>query len=190
MDNRGTGDWELRRENTCVALGHLTGGSPKPLVLLFSFGRLQALRFFRTGGEMKRLLLTAATGALIIAGCGSPTSKSKEAPGTLSNTPLAELSPPTATRVPKTKSQSNGDGSSFILFETGQVRPIALSPNGRLLLAANTPGNRLEVFALGDGAVQRKRGYQASTRQFPRTHQRGIGRSGPRTDRGGGPLGH
>ena len=36
--------------------------------------------------------------------------------------------------------------SSYTLFEAGQVRPLALSPNGRLLFAANTPDNRLEVF--------------------------------------------
>nr|WP_153825118.1 beta-propeller fold lactonase family protein [Polyangium spumosum] len=32
------------------------------------------------------------------------------------------------------------------MFESGQVRPLALSPNGKLLFAANTPDNRLEVF--------------------------------------------
>ena len=36
--------------------------------------------------------------------------------------------------------------SSYTLFESGQVRPLALSPNGRFLFAANTPDNRLEVF--------------------------------------------
>ena len=36
--------------------------------------------------------------------------------------------------------------SRFTLFESGQVRPLALSPNGRLLFACNTPDNRLEVF--------------------------------------------
>jgi DNA-binding beta-propeller fold protein YncE len=36
--------------------------------------------------------------------------------------------------------------SPFTLFESGQVRPLALSPDGKLLFAANTPDNRLEVF--------------------------------------------
>jgi DNA-binding beta-propeller fold protein YncE len=35
---------------------------------------------------------------------------------------------------------------AFATFETGQVRPLALSPSGLLLFAANTPDNRLEVF--------------------------------------------
>jgi DNA-binding beta-propeller fold protein YncE len=34
----------------------------------------------------------------------------------------------------------------YTLFETLQVRPLALSPDGRLLFAANTPDNRLEIF--------------------------------------------
>ncbi|WP_437567229.1 hypothetical protein [Sorangium sp. So ce542] len=36
--------------------------------------------------------------------------------------------------------------TSFTTFESGQVRPLALSANGKLLFAANTPDNRLEIF--------------------------------------------
>ncbi|MGH8543612.1 MAG: YncE family protein, partial [Gammaproteobacteria bacterium] len=35
---------------------------------------------------------------------------------------------------------------SFTLFESGQVRPLALSPDGKHLYAVNTPDNRLEIF--------------------------------------------
>ena len=35
----------------------------------------------------------------------------------------------------------------FVNFESGQVRPLALSPDGSLLFATNTPANRLTVFA-------------------------------------------
>jgi YVTN family beta-propeller protein len=35
---------------------------------------------------------------------------------------------------------------SVVVFESGQVRPLALSPNGNYLYAVNTPDNRLEVF--------------------------------------------
>ena len=35
---------------------------------------------------------------------------------------------------------------AFTLFETGQVRPLALSRDGNLLYATNTPDNRLEIF--------------------------------------------
>jgi DNA-binding beta-propeller fold protein YncE len=37
---------------------------------------------------------------------------------------------------------------STTIFESGQVRPLALSPDGQLLYAANTPDNRLEIFAV------------------------------------------
>ncbi|KYG02104.1 hypothetical protein BE21_05635 [Sorangium cellulosum] len=36
--------------------------------------------------------------------------------------------------------------TSFTTFESGQVRPLALSANGKLLFAVNTPDNRLEIF--------------------------------------------
>ena len=38
--------------------------------------------------------------------------------------------------------------SSYTLFETGQVRPLAMSPDGKKLFALNTPDNRLEVFKI------------------------------------------
>lgn len=37
---------------------------------------------------------------------------------------------------------------SFYAFESGHVRPLALSPDGSRLYAVNTPDNRLEVFAV------------------------------------------
>jgi YVTN family beta-propeller protein len=40
---------------------------------------------------------------------------------------------------------------NFIEFESGLVRPLAMSPNGNLLFAVNTPNNRLEVYSI-DGA--------------------------------------
>jgi YVTN family beta-propeller protein len=42
---------------------------------------------------------------------------------------------------------------SFVTFETGQVRPLALSPDGTRLFAANTPDNRLEIFQVSSGAI-------------------------------------
>ncbi len=41
---------------------------------------------------------------------------------------------------------SEQPSSSFTLFESGQVRPLAMSPDRQLLFAVNTPDNRLEVF--------------------------------------------
>ncbi len=36
--------------------------------------------------------------------------------------------------------------SSYTLFESGQVRPLAMSPDGSQLFALNTPDNRMEIF--------------------------------------------
>jgi len=36
--------------------------------------------------------------------------------------------------------------SSFVTFETGQVRPLALSPDDTHLYALNTPDDRLETL--------------------------------------------
>jgi DNA-binding beta-propeller fold protein YncE len=44
----------------------------------------------------------------------------------------------------------------FTLFESGQVRPLALSPNGNLLFAVNTADNQLEIFQVrNSGLVHR-----------------------------------
>jgi YVTN family beta-propeller protein len=44
---------------------------------------------------------------------------------------------------------------SFVNFESGHVRPLALSFDGSHLFAVNTPDNRLEVFAVGAGTLTR-----------------------------------
>jgi DNA-binding beta-propeller fold protein YncE len=43
--------------------------------------------------------------------------------------------------------------TAYTLFESGQVRPLALSPDGTHLFAVNTPDNRLEVLNVGAGGV-------------------------------------
>ena len=41
---------------------------------------------------------------------------------------------------------------SFVTFESGQVRPLAMSADGTRLFAVNTPDDRLEVYAVLDAA--------------------------------------
>ncbi len=56
---------------------------------------------------------------------------------------------PRPTAVKRGASQCTpASGDSFTLFESGQVRPLALSPDSQLLFAVNTPDNRLEVFRI------------------------------------------
>src|SRR5262249_46061551 len=44
---------------------------------------------------------------------------------------------------------STASAASFVEFESGQVRPLALSPDRTRLFALNTPDNRLEIFDVG-----------------------------------------
>ena len=57
---------------------------------------------------------------------------------------------------------------SFVNFESGHVRPLALSPDGSRLFAVNTPDNRLEIYDVSAGR--------------PDARRRGAGR--PRAGRG------
>jgi hypothetical protein len=43
--------------------------------------------------------------------------------------------------------------TSFVEFESGHVRPLAMSPDGTRLFAVNTPDNRLEVFSITAGSL-------------------------------------
>jgi DNA-binding beta-propeller fold protein YncE/mono/diheme cytochrome c family protein len=43
----------------------------------------------------------------------------------------------------------------FIAFESGQVRPLAMSPDGNTLFAVNTPNGTLEVFKIAIGNLER-----------------------------------
>src|SRR5512145_662666 len=47
-----------------------------------------------------------------------------------------------------------GASGSFVAFESGQARPLALSPDGQRLFALNTPDNRLETFDLAQGRLR------------------------------------
>ena len=43
--------------------------------------------------------------------------------------------------------------AAFTTFESGPVRPLALSPDGARLFAANVPDDRLEIFTVGGGGL-------------------------------------
>lgn len=52
-------------------------------------------------------------------------------------------------------SKSATPAESFTLFESGQVRPLAMSPDRQHLFAVNTPDNRLEVFRIQGSQLAR-----------------------------------
>jgi 6-phosphogluconolactonase (cycloisomerase 2 family) len=78
--------------------------------------------------------LAAAALAACSGSPGSPSSSSSTDEAPLRSADLKKVAPSSA---------------PYTLFESLQVRPLALSPDGRLLFAANTPDNRLEIFRVG-----------------------------------------
>ncbi|HJQ82681.1 MAG TPA: hypothetical protein VKA21_01290 [Candidatus Binatia bacterium] len=46
-----------------------------------------------------------------------------------------------------------GAAQPFVTFESGQVRPLALSPDTNTLYAVNTPDDRLEIFDVSTGGL-------------------------------------
>src|SRR5438128_5403063 len=61
--------------------------------------------------------------------------------------------PPTVRLLLLTAFLSTPAAASFPTFESGQVRPMALSPDGTRLFAVNTPDDRLEIFSVGTGGL-------------------------------------
>lgn len=80
----------------------------------------------------------------VVAGCGGG-SGGGSGP-TPSSPPVSR--PPTGNVLPGPRPVA--EPQEFVSFESGQVRPLALSADGQRLLAVNTPDNRLEIFSLGN----------------------------------------
>src|SRR6185436_17399316 len=53
----------------------------------------------------------------------------------------------------RSSAKASSSSSSYTLFESGQVRPLAMSPDKRHLFAVNTPDNRLEVFRIRENGL-------------------------------------
>jgi len=63
--------------------------------------------------------------------------------------PSPQSRPPTGNVLPGPRPVA--EPQSFVAFESGQVRPLALSADGQRLFAVNTPDNRLEIFSTNGG---------------------------------------
>src|SRR3569832_944712 len=80
--------------------------------------------------RMARLCLGLA---LATAGCADDSTESSNSSEAISHLPAS--------------------GNAYTLFESLQTRPLAMSPNGKLLFALNTPDNRLEIIHINNGAL-------------------------------------
>ncbi len=65
------------------------------------------------------------------------------------------VSPDEESEAPEAPETENvaAAGPPFVEFESGQVRPLAISPDGATLFALNTPSNTLEIFNVTDGGL-------------------------------------
>jgi len=80
--------------------------------------------------------------AFVVAGCGGG---GGAAPA--NNTPPAAITrPPVGSQLPGPR--PGAEPQAYVNFESGQVRPLALSDNGSRLYAVNTPDGKLEIFSL------------------------------------------
>ncbi len=95
--------------------------------------------------NFSRKLLNVALlgGAVFISGCGggqnAPGAGNGGNNGSSGSTTSGTLARPFTPAAPPT----------FTTFESGQVRPLAQSPDGRHLFAVNTPDNSLEIYTIG-----------------------------------------
>jgi YVTN family beta-propeller protein len=51
------------------------------------------------------------------------------------------------------RAAAQSPGAGFVTFESGHVRPLALSPDGSRLFAVNTPDNRLTIYDVTGGGL-------------------------------------
>jgi DNA-binding beta-propeller fold protein YncE len=93
------------------------------------------------------LLLIPTLAAAACVGNNSGESSSSESTAVTS----APAGAPSFKKVPQ-------PANSYTLFETLQVRPLALSSDGHTLYALNTPDNRLEIFHVVEGKALRSVG--------------------------------
>ncbi|MEQ8803806.1 MAG: hypothetical protein RLP45_17360, partial [Haliea sp.] len=103
--------------------------------------------------------VTALFAAILLAGCGGGSGGGDpvlqpDAPST-PVTPVPEPEPePEPEPGPEPEPTPDpADAAGRTLFESGQVRPIALSADGNRLFVVNTPAHRLELFDIADGQL-------------------------------------
>ncbi len=87
----------------------------------------------------------------LLMGCSGGSDPSQpRADNTLAKQRITQLPPPdTLEAIPSNLPE-------FIAFESGQVRPLAMSESGEYLYVVNTPNNSLEVFTISQGQLSHR----------------------------------
>ena len=95
---------------------------------------------------MRLRVAIVALSCIVLTSCGGGGSSDAGSIPPVSTPPSR---PPTGNSLPGPRPTVGPQ--EFVAFESGQVRPLALSPDGQRLYAVNTPDNRLEIFSTAGG---------------------------------------
>ena len=103
-------------------------------------------------------LRCVSTGVIVflIAACGGGSGAQNEPPPTndpVNPRPLSGTLQSTTLPPPSDLTATPAGLESFVAFESGQVRPLALYASASKLLAVNTPDNRLEIFSISGSTL-------------------------------------
>ncbi len=90
--------------------------------------------------------LGVAVCAAMLSACGGGDGGAVTSPPPSGSPPLPR--PPTGNQLPGPRPIPAAQ--SYVNFESGQVRPLAISADGQRLFAVNTPDSRLEIFAIAN----------------------------------------
>src|SRR3954469_18443750 len=60
------------------------------------------------------------------------------------------------TQTPSVFGDTNPYDQAFTAFESGQVRPLAITPDKQFLLAVNTPDAKLEIFRIRNDGLEHR----------------------------------
>ncbi|MFT5710032.1 MAG: DNA-binding beta-propeller fold protein YncE [Halioglobus sp.] len=80
---------------------------------------------------------------LLLAACGGGSGSGPVTPPPLPGPGPAPVKPPAPAPT----------STNFVAFESGQVRPLAWSSDGKRLFVTNTPANRLDIFTIDEDAL-------------------------------------
>ena len=95
-----------------------------------------------------RMLLGVTIVCLFLASCGGGGTAAGPTTPPGSSPPPPNI-PPLGNTLPGPRPVA--EPQSFVAYESGQVRPLAMSADGQRLFAVNTPDNKLEIFSIAGG---------------------------------------
>lgn len=106
-------------------------------------------------GQTRLSCLLVLCCALAACGGGSGGSSSEPVtPTPVAPTPLPQPVPGPDPQPEPLPEPAPEDVTDYSLFESGPVRPLALSPDGRRLFVTNIPDNRLEIFNVEEDGLK------------------------------------